>query len=42
LISSPQFEAASQSLLKTLGDYEVQVSVGYSDPITVILGADFK
>jgi hypothetical protein len=42
LISSPQFEAASKSLLKTLGDYDVQVSVGYSDPITVILGADFK
>jgi hypothetical protein len=42
LISSPQFEAASKSLLKTLGDYEVQVSVGYSDPITVVLGKDFK
>ena len=42
LISSPQFEAASKSLLKTLGDYEVQVSVNFSDPITVVLGADFK
>jgi len=42
LISSPQYEAASKSLLKTLGEYEIQVSVGYSDPITVILGADFK
>lgn len=42
LISSPQFETASKSLLKTLGEYEVQVSVGYSDPITVVLGADFK
>jgi len=42
LISSPQFEAASKSLLKTLGEYEVQVSVGYSDPITVVLGEDFK
>ena len=42
LISSPQFEAASKSLLKTLGDYEVQVSVNFSDPITVVGGADFK
>ncbi len=42
LISSPQFEAASKTLLKTLGEYEIQVSAGYSDPITVILGADFK
>ena len=42
LISSPQFEAASKSLLKTLGEYEIQVSVSYSDPITVVLGADYK
>ncbi|MEN9957295.1 MAG: hypothetical protein RIR46_903 [Actinomycetota bacterium] len=41
-ISSPQYESASKSLLKTLGEYEVQVSVGYSDPITVVLGKDFK
>jgi hypothetical protein len=42
LVSSPQFEAASKTLLTTLGDYEVVVSAGYADPITIILGADYK
>lgn len=41
-ISSADFEAASKTLLKTLGSYKVEVSGTYADPITVVLGADFK
>ena len=41
-ISSADFEAASKSLLKTLGKYTVEVSGTYADPITVVIGTDFK
>lgn len=41
-ISSEQFQAASKSLLKNLGDYKVEVSGNYPDPITVVLGTDYK
>ncbi len=41
-ISSAEFEAASKTLLKTLGKYTVEVSGTYADPITVVIGTDFK
>lgn len=41
-ISSADFESASKSLKKTLGNYSVEVSGLYADPITVVLGDDFK
>ena len=41
-INSAEFEAASKTLLKTLGKYTVEVSGTYADPITVVIGTDFK
>ncbi len=41
-ISNEEFESATKTLVKTLGKYSVEVSGQYSDPITVVLGDDFK
>lgn len=41
-INSEDYLAASKSLLKSLGDYKVEVAGTYPDPITVVLGTDFK
>ena len=35
-------QSAAQSVLKTLGNYQVVVSATYADPITIVLGSDFK
>jgi len=41
-IGSADLESASKTLLKTLGNYAVEVSGTYADPITIVLGSDFK
>ncbi len=41
-INSADLKSASTTLLKTLGTYTVEVSGTYADPITVVLGTDFK
>ncbi len=41
-VSASTYQPAATSLLRTLGKFEVQVSATYSDPITVVLGSDFK
>lgn len=41
-ITSAEFEQASKTLLKTLGNYKVEVSGAYADAITVVLGLDYK
>ena len=35
-------ETAAKDLLKTLGSYTVQLSGAYADPITVVIGSDYK
>lgn len=41
-ITSKDFDAATKTLVKTLGKYSVEVSGQYADPITVVLGDDYK
>ena len=41
-ITSQDFDAATKTLVKTLGKYSVEVSGQYADPITVVLGDDYK
>lgn len=35
-------QSAAQSLLKTLGNYQVVVAATYADPITVVIGSDYR
>lgn len=35
-------QSAATDLLKTLGKYNVQLSGTYADPITVVIGSDYK
>lgn len=35
-------KSAAQNLLKTLGNYEVVVAATYADPITVVIGSDYR
>ena len=41
-ITSQDFSSATKTLVKTLGKYSVEVSGQYADPITVVLGDDYK
>ena len=41
-VSASTYEPAAKSLLGSLGKYSVQVDGKYADPITVVLGSDFK
>lgn len=41
-VSSDAYKAAATSLLRTLGKYSVQVDGTFGDPITVVLGPDYK
>ncbi len=41
-VSASTYQAAATSLLKTLGKFEVHVDASYADPITVVLGSDYK
>jgi len=40
--SNATAQSAAQSVLKTLGNYKVVVSATYADPVTIVLGSDFK
>ncbi len=41
-INSDALQDAAKTLVKDLGSYTVEVSNQYIDPITVVLGADYK
>ena len=41
-VSASTYTGAAKSLLRTLGKYSVQVDGSFTDPITVVLGSDFK
>jgi len=41
-VTTAQAQSAAAQLLKTLGTYEVVQSNQYADPITVVLGNDYK
>lgn len=41
-VSASTYETAATSLLRTLGKFSVQVDGRFTDPITVVLGADYK
>jgi hypothetical protein len=41
-VSASTFKPAATSLLRSLGKYSIQVDATYSDPITVVLGSDYK
>ena len=41
-VNNESVKAAAESLLKTIGDYAIEVSGRYTDPITVIVGKDYK
>lgn len=41
-ISSEDNRSDAKKVLKTLGKYSIEVSSGYTDPITVVLGSDFE
>ena len=41
-INSDQLNAAAKALVGDLGSYSIEVSNQYIDPITVVLGADYK
>jgi len=40
--TTPTAQSAAKDLLKTLGNYQVQLSGTYADPITVVIGSDYK
>jgi len=40
--NTPTAQSAANDLLKTLGNYQVQLSGTYADPITVVIGSDYK
>ena len=41
-INASTLTPAAEELLKALGKYPISVSADYSDPITVLIGKDFK
>ena len=41
-ISSEDNRSDAKKLLRTIGKYSIEVSTKYTDPITVVLGPDFK
>jgi len=41
-VSASTFKPAAVSLLRSLGKYSIQVDATYGDPITVVLGSDYK
>ena len=41
-INSDQLQDAAKTLTGDLGSYSIEVSNQYLDPITVVLGSDFK
>ncbi len=41
-IASEENRSAAKKIMKTLGNFSIDISTSYSDPITVILGSDFK
>jgi hypothetical protein len=41
-IQSADLQNKADSLVKDLGSYPIKVSTDYTDPITVVLGADYK
>ena len=41
-INSQDLDAAAKALLADLGQYSIEVSNQYIDPITVVLGSDYK
>jgi len=40
--TTPTAQSAAKDLLKTLGNYQVQLSGTYADPITVVIGSDYR
>ena len=41
-INSDKLQNAASTLVKDLGTYSIEVSTQYIDPITVVLGSDYK
>lgn len=41
-VNSTAAKSAAQELAKTIGNFEVVESTAYADPITVIIGSDYK
>lgn len=41
-VNNKSVKDAAKTLLKTIGDYPIKVSGVYADPITVIVGKDYK
>ena len=41
-IASEDNRSDAKKILKSLGKYSIEVSSSYTDPITVVLGSDFK
>ncbi len=41
-INSDKLQDAAKTLVSDLGNYSVEVSTQYIDPITIVLGADYK
>ena len=41
-INSDKLQDAAKKMAADLGNYEIQVSTQYLDPITVVLGSDYK
>ncbi len=41
-IASEDNRSDAKKVLRTLGKYSIEVSESYTDPITVVLGSDFK
>jgi hypothetical protein len=40
--SSAASESAAQKVMKELGSYQVVISANYVDPVTIVLGSDFR
>lgn len=40
--SNPAAESAAKKVLQDLGNYQLVTSATYADPVTVVLGSDFK
>ena len=41
-VTSSSAQSAAQDLLRTLGGYSVVQANTYADPITIVLGNDYK
>jgi hypothetical protein len=41
-ISGEENRSAAKKILKTLGNFSIEISASFADPITVVLGSDFK